>query len=197
MLSPAEPRGSVYHHFPAGRSQMLREALDFAGDDITAQIDQAADVSASVLLREFVEMWRENLIGSDYSAGRPVLAAAVGSGQDENQLATAAGEIFRRWRDASTRASFERVSTPPKPRHWRTQPLPRWRAPWCCAGPPRSIEPLDDVARQMEFLIEARKFVGKFNAGVHVAEPGRRAIDVGPGPRDTTQRTYAVRHHHP
>ena len=25
------PRGSVYHHFPGGRSQILREALNFAG----------------------------------------------------------------------------------------------------------------------------------------------------------------------
>ena len=24
------PRGSVYHHFPEGRSQLLREALDYA-----------------------------------------------------------------------------------------------------------------------------------------------------------------------
>jgi len=25
------PRGSVYHHFPGGRDQLLREATEFAG----------------------------------------------------------------------------------------------------------------------------------------------------------------------
>ncbi|MDT7734684.1 MAG: TetR/AcrR family transcriptional regulator, lmrAB and yxaGH operons repressor, partial [Mycobacterium sp.] len=36
------PRGSVYYHFPHGRNQMLAEALQYAGDAITADIDAAA-----------------------------------------------------------------------------------------------------------------------------------------------------------
>ena len=37
------PRGSVYYHFPDGRNQLLTEALQFAGDTITAVIDDAAE----------------------------------------------------------------------------------------------------------------------------------------------------------
>ena len=37
------PRGSVYHHFPEGRNQILVEALRYAGDSITEIIDDAAD----------------------------------------------------------------------------------------------------------------------------------------------------------
>ena len=48
------PRGSVYHHFPAGRSQLLREALEFAGQEITTKIDAAAGDSAAALLHQFV-----------------------------------------------------------------------------------------------------------------------------------------------
>ena len=36
------PRGSVYYHFPDGRNQILAEALRYAGDAITADIDDAA-----------------------------------------------------------------------------------------------------------------------------------------------------------
>ena len=36
------PRGSVYYHFPEGRNQILTEALQFAGEAITAIIDDAA-----------------------------------------------------------------------------------------------------------------------------------------------------------
>ena len=36
------PRGSVYYHFPDGRSQILTEALQYAGDAITEVIDDAA-----------------------------------------------------------------------------------------------------------------------------------------------------------
>src|SRR5215813_11141185 len=35
------PRGSVYHHFPEGRNQILTEALQYAGEEITKVIDQA------------------------------------------------------------------------------------------------------------------------------------------------------------
>ena len=36
------PRGSVYYHFPEGRTQILTEALRYSGDSITATIDAAS-----------------------------------------------------------------------------------------------------------------------------------------------------------
>src|SRR6478736_9378051 len=49
------PRGSVYYHFPDGRNQIVTEALRYAGDAITADIDDAAGRGAKVLVREFVK----------------------------------------------------------------------------------------------------------------------------------------------
>ena len=49
------PRGSVYYHFPDGRNQILAEALHYAGEAITADIDDAAGRGAKVLLRQFVD----------------------------------------------------------------------------------------------------------------------------------------------
>src|SRR6201992_4487655 len=51
------PRGSVYYHFPDGRHQILAEALQYAGDAITADIDDAAGPGAKGLLRQFVDFW--------------------------------------------------------------------------------------------------------------------------------------------
>ena len=77
------PRGSVYYHFPDGRGQILAEALRYAGDAITADIDDAAGRGAKVLLRQFVEFWERVLAESDFHAGCPVVAAAIGSADDE------------------------------------------------------------------------------------------------------------------
>ena len=77
------PRGSVYYHFPDGRNQILAEALHYAGDAITADIDDAAGRGAKVLLRQFVEFWERVLADSDFNAGCPVVAAAIGSADDE------------------------------------------------------------------------------------------------------------------
>ena len=155
------PRGSVYHHFPGGRSQIVREALDFAGDEITAKINEAADIGAIALLRQFVELWREKLIGSDYTAGCPVLAAAV-DGHDDEQLSAVAADIFSRWRDASrqafVRAGFDAADATALS-HTTIAALEG--AVVLCRSA-RSLEPLNDVAQQMEFLIEAREFVARF-----------------------------------
>ena len=51
------PRGSVYYHFPNGRNQILAEALHYAGEAITADIDDAASRGAKALLRQFVDFW--------------------------------------------------------------------------------------------------------------------------------------------
>ena len=32
------PRGSAYHYFPGGRTQLLCEAIDYAGDHVAAKI---------------------------------------------------------------------------------------------------------------------------------------------------------------
>ena len=77
------PRGSVYHHFPEGRNQILTEALQFAGDVITTVFDNAAENGAIYLVRQFVKFWEEPLAESDFTAGCPVVAPAVGSADDE------------------------------------------------------------------------------------------------------------------
>lgn len=77
------PRGSVYYHFPDGRNQILAEALHYAGEAITADIDKAAARGAKVLMRQFVEFWERVLADSDFSAGCPVVAAAIGSAEDD------------------------------------------------------------------------------------------------------------------
>ena len=102
------PRGSVYYHFPEGRNQILTEALQYAGEALTEVIDEAAANGGMYLVRQFVEFWEDLLVESDFTAGCPVVAAAIGSADDEPQLTTVAGSIFRRWRDALTARVRER-----------------------------------------------------------------------------------------
>jgi AcrR family transcriptional regulator len=156
------PRGSVYHHFPEGRGQILREALEYAGYAITASIDEAACENAGVLLRRFVELWENALITSDYTAGCPVLAAAVGSGEDEQQLTAVAGEIFGRWREASKRAYLCEGFDEAEASALADTTLAAMEGAVVLCRSVRSLQPLHSVAAQMEFLIKAKEFVTKF-----------------------------------
>ncbi|HPX37185.1 MAG TPA: TetR/AcrR family transcriptional regulator [Mycobacterium sp.] len=155
------PRGSVYHHFPGGRSQILREALQFAGAEITAQVDQAADVSAIALLRQIVALWSDVLVDSDYTAGSPVLAAALGWGQDEQELTAVAADIFRRWRDAARAAYVRQGLSATEATGLAHTTIAALEGAVVLSRSMRSLDPLNDVARELEFLIKAREFVAR------------------------------------
>lgn len=155
------PRGSVYHHFPGGRGQILREALQFAGDQIAGRIDAAAGDSGTALLQQFADMWRQALVDSDYTAGCPVLAAAIGSGSDEQQLTSLASEIFTRWRDAARGAYLREGFEPAEAAALADTAIAAMEGAVVLCRSTRSLDPLNDVARQLEFLLKARQLVSE------------------------------------
>ena len=129
------PRGSVYHHFPERRSQILREALDFAGYEISASIDEAAGESATVLLRRFVQLWEDALTHKRLHRRVP------GAGRRRRvRRGRAPADLGRRRhlqplaRGLQAGLPHGTVSSLPRPPRWPTPPSPRWRARWCCAG---------------------------------------------------------------
>jgi TetR/AcrR family transcriptional repressor of lmrAB and yxaGH operons len=153
------PRGSVYHHFPGGRNQFLTETLSFAGDAIAAKIGQTAADGGYALLRKLVEFWDHLLSESDFAAGCPVVAAAVGSADDGPLLSEAAGAIFTGWRaslsQAFTQDGFER----PAADSLATMCIASLEGAVILCRSTRSSAPLHDVADQIQFLAKAKEFV--------------------------------------
>ncbi len=156
------PRGSVYHHFPNGRNQILVEALEYAGEEITEVIDQAAAKGGLFLIRQFVVFWEELLIESDFAAGCPVVAAAIGSTDEEPQLTTVAGSIFRHWRDALTRAFVADGFEDADAASLAIMCIASLEGAVVLCRSTRSVDPLRDVAEQVEFLIKSREFVRRY-----------------------------------
>lgn len=91
------PRGSVYHHFPRGKEEMLGEALELASQRALDFLDRGEDASPKGLTERFISMWRAVLEGSNFEAGCAVLAVAVTA--DEPELNSRAARIFRSWRE--------------------------------------------------------------------------------------------------
>lgn len=155
------PRGSVYHHFPDGRSQLLTEALLYAGDAITAVIDDAAAQGTS--------RWCDSSSRSgsarspsDFAAGCPVVAAAIGSAGDDPALTAIAGDIFDRWRVALTRAFVADGFDEADAGSLAMTCIAALEGAVVLCRATRTIEPLREVALQIEFLIKSREFVHRF-----------------------------------
>jgi TetR/AcrR family transcriptional repressor of lmrAB and yxaGH operons len=153
------PRGSVYHHFPGGRNQLLTEALRFAGDAIAIKIDNAVTDGGHSLLRKFVQFWDHLLSASEFTAGCPVAAAAVGSFEDDPQLTEVAGEIFARWRTALSRAFVGDGFDGADADSLATMCIASLEGAVILCRSARSAAPLHDVAGHLEFLVKAKEFV--------------------------------------
>jgi AcrR family transcriptional regulator len=123
------PRGSVYYHFPDGRNQIVAEALRYAGDAITADIDDAAGRGAKVLVREFVKFW-------------------------ERALAD-----FAHWRTALTRAFVADGFPEPDADSLAVMSIAALEGAVVLCRSTRSADPLRKVHDQLEFLVKAREFV--------------------------------------
>lgn len=90
------PRGSIYHHFPEGKDELVAAAIDLAGAYATQLIDQMQGSSAGQITRRFVEMWRQVLTRSSLHAGCSVLAVTVAT--DSADLLADTAAVFRSWR---------------------------------------------------------------------------------------------------
>ena len=65
------PRGSVYFHFPGGKTQLAMEAAEAHAHEQVAIIDRAAQQaeSAARLTELYVDFGREGMVDSDYARG--------------------------------------------------------------------------------------------------------------------------------
>jgi AcrR family transcriptional regulator len=96
------PRGSAYHYFPGGRTQLLCEAIDYAGEYVAARIAEAK--SGVDVLDDLIGLYRSQLVRSEYRAGCPVVAVAVEAGDPGKQdqatpVLDRAAAAFTRWTD--------------------------------------------------------------------------------------------------
>ncbi len=92
------PRGSVYHHFPGGRDELLREATAYAGDVVARALERGAQADPADALDAFLGGYRRQLLASDFRAGCPVVAVAIEAREDDDAgLREQAAAAFERW----------------------------------------------------------------------------------------------------
>jgi AcrR family transcriptional regulator len=91
------PRGSIYHHFPGGKSQLAIEAAELEGREIRAAIEHSLrELGLGETLAMFGEMFRRRVKNHPERLGCPVAAAALARPEDP-ALAAAATAAFQSW----------------------------------------------------------------------------------------------------
>ncbi len=92
----SSPRGSVYHHFPRGKGQLVKAALNLTTAQMEELFKPAAGARAEEVTNLFLHLWRSLLVRSRCRAGCAVVAVTIAA--DSPELLEHAAAIFRVWR---------------------------------------------------------------------------------------------------
>jgi TetR/AcrR family transcriptional repressor of lmrAB and yxaGH operons len=165
------PRGSVYHHFPDGKNQMIGSALDTAGGRAIELLDQKAGAPAEEVARWFLHIWREVLIRGKFETGCAVLAVAVAA--DSPELLDHTARVFRTWRRRLAELLEQGGLRARDAQRFAAVLVASSEGAVVLARAEQSLEPFDLVAEQLLDQVRALSPAGK--AGARPSEPSRPA----------------------
>lgn len=147
------PRGSVYHHFPDGRAQIMTESLTLAGDTISAVVAEAAKQGAAGVLAGIAEFWTAILLTSDFEAGCPVVSVAVGGSPEDRHLQPEVANILHRWHDTLTVAITAEGVAPARAERLATMAIASVEGAVILCRVNRSTSALDEVVEELRVLL--------------------------------------------
>lgn len=141
------PRGSVYHHFPRGRTELIELAIDHSRRWMQDQINAIHAETPEDVVTGYIDIWRRVVEGTDFHAGCAA-AGAVTGGHDPGIL-NRAEAAFNATSDALA-ARFQQAGLTP------AEAAPRATLLMCAAEgavilarAQRTVEPLTLIAEQL------------------------------------------------
>jgi len=147
------PRGSIYHHFPGGKAQLIEEATRYAGDFTAAGLVAALGEDDPVAaVTAFCAGWTRVLRKTDFSSGCPVVAAAL-EGEHTPGAREAAAAAFVRWETLLTDAIETHTSSRERAQSLATLIIAAVEGAVVLSRAARSTAPLERVAGEMRALL--------------------------------------------
>jgi len=149
------PRGSIYHHFPRGKPQLVEEATRTAGALMGSMISRGlAAEGPAATLRAIIGGFRQQLEATDYTAGCPVAPAAL-EGMNSPAALVAAGESFTSWEDTIAASLWQRGLSQERSRGLATMAIASFEGALIIAKAQRSTAALDRVEVELLAWLEA------------------------------------------
>lgn len=166
------PRGSISHHFPRGKQQLIEDAIVFAGAQVSGPLLHLTRQHGAIGgLRAFVALWRQTLEKTGFEAGCPVLAVAIeqyvsdamdkdGAPDEAAQrhLLELADGVFTDWQRIMTEALKHEGLAAGRARRLATLVVASVEGTVAMCRAARSAKRLDEVRQELEaVLTEALK----------------------------------------
>lgn len=136
------PIGSMYHHFPNGKDQLVEAAVEFAGDVVLQVLGSVDAPDAPCALRALAEVLGDALRRADYQMSCPVAAAAVSPAEPHRRTAQA---VFDRWQREGRDRLVAAGLTPAAAEAWALELVVGVEGAIVLCRAARSTAPLDRV----------------------------------------------------
>lgn len=162
----ATPRGSISHHFPDGKRQLIAEAVTFAGKQVSIPLEKAMNDRGVIGgLKVFIASWRRQLEATGFEAGCPVLAVAVdryvGEASDrddetaQQHLLDLADGVFADWQQIMRAALLREGLAAERSERLATLIVASIEGTVAMCRASRSADPLDHVQQELETVLTA------------------------------------------
>lgn len=145
------PRGSVYHHFPGGKNELVAEAVRYAGSLLDNGLRAAGTGDPAEVMSAFTALWRRLLTDSGLTAGCAVAAVAAGAPQD-HELQAVTAEVFEHWTEILAGHLRRTGITGPAARDLAVTAIAAVEGALVLSRATRDLRPIDAVAGQLQLL---------------------------------------------
>lgn len=146
-------RGSIYQHFPGGKSELMEQATYAAGRSIDAILGGLlATRDPASAIAGIIDYWKQVLTDSDYTMGCPILAAAQ-AGPDEPAVQAASAAVFATWVDKIAAALGSAGTEPDDAKAIASTAVSAIEGAIAQSRSAHSVQPLDDVRTALTRLI--------------------------------------------
>jgi AcrR family transcriptional regulator len=150
MAASGAPRGSIYHHFPGGKQQLVAEAVARYAEGMANRLRAAVQRGRSRdAVGLFIDAVRSGLRASDFAQGCAIAAVVLDLTPSESVLLDLSAQAFASWREV-LQTAFERDGVEPdRARRLAAFVVCAVEGALVLARADRSLTPVDDVAHEL------------------------------------------------
>lgn len=153
------PRGSLQHYFPGGKTQLVEEALGWAGRYAAGRVARylaaLPEPTPSGLFAAMVRQWTDEYETAGFAGGCPVAAATVDCAESAPSTREAASAAFTAWTSAVAGALVETGVPEERAGQLATLMISALEGAILLARAERDVRPLTTVARELGPLLDA------------------------------------------
>jgi AcrR family transcriptional regulator len=153
LADSGAPRGSIYHHFPEGKTQLAEDAIRWTAERALAHLRTSPAVTPSEVLERFIDMWRQIVLTSGGAAGCVVAGVAIDTNAGETRQIKVVRATFRSW-IAMLAEQLESAGVPSdRARSVATATMAGMEGALILCRAEGNVRPLDTVALELHRLL--------------------------------------------